>query len=112
MSDGDIRSRVLPWLERWSIEDVPAAQPWVAKMFLRNYAADEYLVQHGQHSDVLYLLESGLVRRVRDGVRLLAKGELSAKIDLTVTGASKAAVAAVEKAGGKVTVSQAAPASE
>lgn len=56
------------------------------------------------------LVESGLVRRVRDGVRLLAKGELKAKIDLTVTGASKSAVAAVEKAGGKVTVS--APAKE
>jgi CRP-like cAMP-binding protein len=62
MSDSDIRSRVIPWLERWSIDDVPAAQPWVANMFLRNYATDEFLVQHGQHSDVLYLLESGLVR--------------------------------------------------
>ena len=62
MSDSDIRSRVLPWLERWSIDDVPAAKPWAAKMFLRNYATDEFLVQHGQHSDVLYLLESGLVR--------------------------------------------------
>lgn len=51
------------------------------------------------------LVESGLVTRIRDGVRLLAKGELKAKIDLTVTGASKSAVAAVEKAGGKVTVS-------
>ncbi len=50
------------------------------------------------------LVESGLVRRKRDGVRLLAKGEISAKVDLTVTGASKSAVAAVEKAGGKVTV--------
>lgn len=50
------------------------------------------------------LLASGLVRRVRDGVRLLAKGELSAKIDISVTGASKSAVAAVEKAGGKITV--------
>ncbi len=56
------------------------------------------------------LVESGLVRRVRDGVRLLAKGELKAKVDLTVTGASKSAVAAVEKAGGKVTVT--APAKE
>lgn len=50
------------------------------------------------------LVESGLVRRKRDGVRLLAKGEISAKVDLTVTGASKSAVEAVEKAGGKVTV--------
>ena len=44
------------------------------------------------------------MRRVRDGVRLLAKGELTAKVDLAVTGASKAAIDAVEKAGGKVTV--------
>ena len=61
------------------------------------------------------LVESGLVRRVKDGVRILAKGELSAKIDLTVTGASKSAIAAVEKAGGKLTVTsakEAAPAAE
>ncbi len=50
------------------------------------------------------LVESGLVRRKLDGVRLLAKGELSAKVDITLTGASKSAVAAVEKAGGKVTL--------
>ncbi len=58
------------------------------------------------------LVESGLVRRVRDGVRLLAKGELSAKIDLTVNGASKAAIEAVEKAGGSVTLTKPAPAAE
>ena len=46
------------------------------------------------------LVASGLVRRRLDGVRLLAKGELTAKLRLTVTGASKSAVAAVEKAGG------------
>ncbi|MHA3914814.1 50S ribosomal protein L15 [Halovulum sp. GXIMD14793] len=50
------------------------------------------------------LIASGLVRRVRDGVRLLAKGELTAKVELTVAGASKSAIEAVEKAGGKVTV--------
>ena len=50
------------------------------------------------------LIESGLVRRKLDGVRLLAKGELTSKINLTVTGASKSAVAAVEKAGGSVTL--------
>ena len=54
------------------------------------------------------LVESGLVRRVKDGVRILAKGELKAKVDLTVTGASKSAVEAVEKAGGKLTVTTAA----
>lgn len=50
------------------------------------------------------LVESGLVGKVVDGVRLLAKGELTAKVEITVTGASKGAVEAVEKAGGKVTV--------
>lgn len=51
------------------------------------------------------LVESGLVRRKLDGVRVLAKGEISAKLDLTVTGASKSAIAAIEKAGGSVTLS-------
>lgn len=50
------------------------------------------------------LVECGLVRRKLDGVRLLAKGDLTSKIDITVTGASKGAVEAVEKAGGKVTI--------
>jgi large subunit ribosomal protein L15 len=50
------------------------------------------------------LVEAGVVGKVVDGVRLLAKGELKAKLDITVTGASKAAVEAVEKAGGKVTL--------
>lgn len=52
---------------------------------------------------------AGLVRRVRDGVRLLAKGELRSKVTIEVTGASKAAVAAVEKAGGKVVLPEPAP---
>jgi len=50
------------------------------------------------------LIAAGLVRRAKDGVRLLAKGEITSKVDLVVVGASKAAVEAVEKAGGKVTV--------
>ena len=61
------------------------------------------------------LVESGLVTRVKDGVRILGKGELTSKVDLTVTGASKSAVAAVEKLGGKLTVTSAketAPAAE
>ncbi|KAA0920476.1 50S ribosomal protein L15 [Aquicoccus porphyridii] len=50
------------------------------------------------------LVESGLVRRKLDGVRVLAKGDISAKLTLEVTGASKSAIAAVEKAGGQLTV--------
>ena len=50
------------------------------------------------------LVAAGVLRRVRDGVRLLAKGEIKAKLSLKVAGASKAAIAAVEKAGGSVEV--------
>ncbi len=49
------------------------------------------------------LVESGLVRRKLDGIRVLAKGDITAKAAITVTGASKAAVEAVEKAGGSLT---------
>nr|WP_325254038.1 50S ribosomal protein L15 [Amylibacter sp.] len=52
------------------------------------------------------LVESGLVRRVKDGVRVLNKGAITSKIDLTVTGASRTAVEAVEAAGGKLTVTK------
>ncbi|MTD99307.1 50S ribosomal protein L15 [Paracoccus sp. YIM 132242] len=58
------------------------------------------------------LVASGLVRRKLDGVRLLAKGELTAAVTITVTGASKSAVEAVEKAGGKVTLPVVAAAAE
>ena len=50
------------------------------------------------------LVASGLVRRKLDGVRVLAKGEITSAITLTVTGASKPAIEAVEKAGGKLNV--------
>ncbi len=56
------------------------------------------------------LVEAGIVRRRLDGVRVLAKGELTAKLKLSVTGASKSAVEAVEKAGGSLTLTGAAPA--
>ncbi|MBT6097230.1 MAG: 50S ribosomal protein L15, partial [Marinovum sp.] len=58
------------------------------------------------------LVASGLVRRKLDGVRILAKGELTSKITLNVTGASKSAIAAVEKAGGTLTVTAAPAAAE
>ena len=47
---------------------------------------------------------AGVLRRVKDGVRLLGTGELKAKVAFEVFGASKSAVAAVEKAGGSVKV--------
>jgi len=56
------------------------------------------------------LIASGLVRRKLDGIRVLAKGEFTAKADISVTGASAAAVEAVAKAGGALTVATAAAA--
>ncbi len=53
------------------------------------------------------LVAAGLLRREGDGVRLLAKGELKAPLTIEVAGASKAAVEAVEKLGGRVIVAAA-----
>ncbi|EFO29195.1 ribosomal protein L15 [Roseibium sp. TrichSKD4] len=50
------------------------------------------------------LKAAGVVKRVRDGVRLLSDGELKAAVTFEIAGASKAAIEAVEKAGGKVVV--------
>jgi large subunit ribosomal protein L15 len=56
------------------------------------------------------LIAAGLLRRLGDGVRLLAKGELKTALTIEVVGASKAAVEAVEKLGGKVIVTAPKPA--
>jgi large subunit ribosomal protein L15 len=56
------------------------------------------------------LLAAGVIRRKLDGVRVLGKGEITAKVKLSVTGASKSAIEAVEKAGGSLTL--ATPAAE
>jgi large subunit ribosomal protein L15 len=52
--------------------------------------------------DEAALVKAGVIRRVKDGVRLLGNGELTAKVTLNITGATKSATEAVEKAGGKV----------
>ena len=54
--------------------------------------------------DVEALVKAGVLRRANDGVRLLGAGEIKAKVTFSVWGASKSAVAAVEKAGGSVTI--------
>lgn len=56
------------------------------------------------------LIASGAVRRKLDGIRVLAKGEITAKAVISVTGASNAAIEAVAKAGGSLTVTSAAAA--
>ena len=54
--------------------------------------------------DVEALVAAGVLRRAKDGVRLLGGGELKTKVNITVAGASKSAIAAVEGAGGSITV--------
>ncbi|MDR5654758.1 50S ribosomal protein L15 [Ruixingdingia sedimenti] len=58
------------------------------------------------------LVAAGLTSNKRDGIRVLAKGEITAALKLVVSGASKSAVEAVEKAGGSITLTKAAPAAE
>ena len=60
--------------------------------------------------DAAMLVEAGVISKARDGVRILGKGELKAKVELHAAGASKSAVEAVEKAGGKIVLP--APSSE
>ena len=74
-------------------------------------AIDAKKVDAGKTIDSEALKAAGLVRKRCDGVRLLGTGELSAKVTVEVEGASKSAVAGVEKAGGKVVVREA-PAAE
>ncbi len=70
-------------------------------------AIDAGKLTSSQPIDEAALKAAGLVRRRRDGVRLLAKGEIKAALEVRVTGASKAAVAAIEKAGGSVSLTAA-----
>jgi large subunit ribosomal protein L15 len=52
------------------------------------------------------LVKAGVIRRVKDGVRLLGKGELKTKLNITVYSATASAKAAVEKAGGSLTTTR------
>jgi large subunit ribosomal protein L15 len=58
------------------------------------------------------LVAAGVTARKRDGIRVLAKGAITTKLALVVSGASASAVAAVEAAGGTLTVTRAAPATD
>ena len=67
-------------------------------------AVDAGKLDPGKPVTIAVLQAAGVVGKAGDGVRLLANGELKTKLTLEVAGASKAAVAAVEKAGGSVQV--------
>ena len=67
-------------------------------------AIDAKLVDVKETVTIESLVKSGVIRRAKDGLRLLGRGELKAKLAIEVHGASKSAVAAVEKAGGTVKI--------
>ncbi|AMN42586.1 50S ribosomal protein L15 [Rhodoplanes sp. Z2-YC6860] len=67
-------------------------------------AIDAKLLDAGATVDAAALVKAGILRRAKDGVRLLGTGEIKAKVAFEVYGASKSAVAAVEKAGGSVKI--------
>lgn len=57
--------------------------------------------------DVLALIQAGIIVKQLDGIRLLARGAITSSVTVSVNSASKAAIAAVEKAGGKVNLIEA-----
>ncbi len=69
-------------------------------------AVDAKTIDAGKPVDAGVLLAAGLIRRTLDGVRLLSDGELKAKLALTVNHASAKAKAAVEQAGGTITLNE------
>ena len=67
-------------------------------------AIDAKLVDIKETVTAESLVKTGVLRRAKDGLRLLGRGEIKAKLNIEVHGASKSAVAAVEKAGGTVKI--------
>jgi len=67
-------------------------------------AIDSKLIDVKETVNAESLVKAGVLRRAKDGVRLLGRGEIKAKINIEVHGASKSAVEAVEKAGGTVKI--------
>jgi large subunit ribosomal protein L15 len=67
-------------------------------------AIDDKRVDASKPLDVATLVEAGVLRRPKDGLRLLGNGEIKSKVKLTVDHATASAKSAVEKAGGSITI--------
>jgi large subunit ribosomal protein L15 len=81
----------------------PNAKHWqVVNLGSLQAAIDAGKLDAGKPIDAEAMAAAGLFKSASDGVRLLGKGELKTKIEVKVAGASASAIAAVEKAGGKV----------
>lgn len=62
MSEPELKDRITPWLQRWSLSGMEQLQGWLSGVSLRRLASEEFLLHAGDESDTLFLLESGLVR--------------------------------------------------
>lgn len=67
-------------------------------------AIDDKILAADKEINAIALMEAGLIKNMRDGIRLLGNGAFSSKAVIRVTGATKSAVATVEKAGGQVII--------
>lgn len=90
-------------LPKRGFNNIHGTRPEIVNLGRLQTAVDRGRIDSQKPVTIAILQEAGLVGRARDGVRLLAKGEVSAKLAIEVTGASSAAIAAVEKVGGSVT---------
>ncbi|MFO1186442.1 MAG: 50S ribosomal protein L15 [Alphaproteobacteria bacterium] len=91
--------------------NVPAPRDYVEiNLDTLQAAIDTKKIKAGDKITAAALVAAGVLRRAKDGVRLLGRGALKQAVTLEIAGASKSAIDAVEKAGGKITVT--APARE
>lgn len=67
-------------------------------------AVDKKLIDTKKQVDEAALVAAGVVRRKRDGIKLVGSGQIKTKVDLKLSAATKGAIAVVEKAGGKVEI--------
>ena len=65
---------------------------------------DNGKIDHAKEIDNSSLLSSGIFSNIKDGIRILARGEIKSKVNIKVNGASKTAVEQVKKAGGNITI--------
>jgi large subunit ribosomal protein L15 len=81
----------------------PHQKAWqVVNLGTLQKAIDDKKIDADKPIDAAAMQAAGLFKKSLDGVRLLGKGEIKTKIEVKVAGASASAIAAVEKAGGKV----------
>ena len=107
-----------PGPERWACSQLAAAAPpdrqtsGITQPPVHAIAVQRILDRARARGRSTRAVAEGAVRRKLDGIRVLAKGDVSSKLELSVTGASQAAVDAVAKAGGSLTVAAAVEAAE